>query len=167
MENQESEVIAPMGFFNFIIVFMGIAILSLFAISSLFFMAKGVPNSYYVTKYSVSDFSVTDNVLRFNKENVQEFSLGENVSTFNVKGVSVDYTIEFDEPPVIQKTDKIDLYYNSKAKFVYLYINNELIYNQFSDLTFIMSTGSKEDGTFSSKVIKNIKDDQKIPATSI
>lgn len=167
MEDKEGHAPESMGIFNFIIVIMGCALIAFFAVSSLFSMGKDVPNSYYVTKYSVSDFSLTDNIISFHKENVQDFVLGENVITFNMKGVSVDYTIEFDEPPIIQKTDKIDLYYNRKEKNVYLYINDKMAYNEFSNLTFTMKKGNKEDGSFASKVIKNIKTDDKIPVKSI
>lgn len=101
------------------------------------------------------------------KHIIPEFSIVGDSMIFKMDGYSPEFTIEFNETPMIQKSDKVLVEANKNPSYVQVYINDKLVYDKFSDLTFIMSTGSKEEGTFSSKVIKNIKDDQKIPATSI
>lgn len=101
------------------------------------------------------------------KHIIPEFSIVGNNMIFKMDGYDPEFIIEFNETPIIQKNDKVLVEANKNPSYVQVYINDKLVYDKFSDLTFTMSTGSKEEGTFSSKVIKNIKEDQKIPATSI
>lgn len=101
------------------------------------------------------------------KHIIPEFSIVGNNMIFKMDGYDPEFTIEFTETPMIQKNDKVLVEANKNPSYVQVYINDKLVYDKFSDLTFTMSSGSKEEGTFSLKVIKNIKDEKRTPSTSI
>lgn len=142
MNNKDGEAKERMGPVNFIFTLFGGLIVLLFAGSSLFFIKQGHMPSYYI----------------FDKSTVSEFSIDGSVMYFNEKDNTAEFKIEFNEPPKIKKTDKIDVYYNYKRGLVYIYINEEIAYDKFSDLALTETILDEKTGLFVSRGVKNIKE---------
>jgi hypothetical protein len=143
MENQESSNPRTSGIFSLIFLIGGIICVSFFAASSLFFLKKGHMPSYYISDAaSVSDFSIVDNTMNF-----------------KLTGYPNDYTIEFNEPPAIQKTDKLKVELNSNQGYIQVYVNEKLTYDKSSDMTFTEIARNPDTGKVVYSVIKNIKVD--------
>lgn len=150
MNNKNGENKERMGPVNFILTLFGALILLLFAASSLFFIKQGHMPSYYM----------------FDKRTVSEFSIDGTVMHFKVKDNQADFKIEFNEPPNIKKTDKIDVYYNYKQGVFFININEKIAYNTTSDLKLTETILDKKTGLFISRGLQNIKETKDIKETN-